>query len=988
MSRIMFALPALFVASTLVAADDYYVLPFKPDPAIQVDAKLEDWAGVPNAIVLNKKANASYGAGAWQMPEDLSAIVRMAWRPGVLAFAVEVTDDQVQQPYRGRDIWQGDHFNFWLDTIPGVDPQRTEFGEGQIHVVISPGNFSDIPPEIFIYQPEGATPGSGKVAARRTDAGYILEASLPLDRIQLSKVVLGQTDANFEVAVSDADSLPAQQETLLTYGTNPWVPSRDRLLPMVFGDGNGHAPPPQRGTTLLAHGEIPALESMTLEFETEPLPEGKDPFLFLRAIVPWKQVGGFCSKALMLELNGQPITGDRLSNRPMKSTIMYGTENTFVAPSGAISVCYSPDYVKPRNHPVYGLLDGTNPTEYEFNIAGLLRAGKNTLVIKNLKEKTADYPYTVHVDRVAYRIKSKLPPPPPPKPAPTGPLAFLAPQTKFSKTYSDLQHTPSSVAFTVNDQVASVTSRYSTPDGTWQTDSNAFFSHTRKVISHDQWIEVRDTFTNLTDANLPIMQEHTCDLNPDFKAAWLGGIEMPSGNGSRNIPQNPSVFGTSSSLGIGMLALNDEFVVHVRQAAEKGVLTLSDPMFFLPPGKTYTAQWAIVPVTKPDFWQFINTARRLRDVNFPLRHVFAFMFYKEPVYDWTEQRFRSFVDNKGANFLVQSLSVRNKRGRYARCTDWNTADLSEYRDFRKRVRDYYPGGEVKTGIYYDCFLDTTRENDEKFKADRALDSAGNPIDYGGSHAYMHQFIPTLEPGHWGEEIAKTMEVILDDIGADGIFWDEFTHSRGNYVYSHKDGCSADIDRKTHKIQRTKGNVALVSLPFRLEQIRRIQAGNHPLVVNGAPYCRALIDKKFMAFTETGSITNCRKMLLHSPVTLGDHLTEHKYADSYATMHAALDHGCLYVWYSHIFHDHVAPTKYMFPFTPIELHSGYVIGQERIITNRSGNFGWADQSDFEPHVFNRNGVEDPQFEVPKVSKDGATYAELRLPEGFFAILIRQ
>ena len=32
------------------------------------------------------------------------------------------------------------------------------------------------------------------------------------------------------------------------------------------------------------------------------------------------------------------------------------------------------------------------------------------------------------------------------------------------------------------------------------------------------------------------------------------------------------------------------------------------------------------------------------------------------------------------------------------------------------------------------------------------------------------------------------------------------------------------------------------------------------------------------------------------------------------------------------------TAHMFPFTPLELHSGYLIGKERILTNRSGLFG--------------------------------------------------
>ncbi|MEN6304795.1 MAG: hypothetical protein ABFD96_18845, partial [Armatimonadia bacterium] len=36
------------------------------------------------------------------------------------------------------------------------------------------------------------------------------------------------------------------------------------------------------------------------------------------------------------------------------------------------------------------------------------------------------------------------------------------------------------------------------------------------------------------------------------------------------------------------------------------------------------------------------------------------------------------------------------------------------------------------------------------------------------------------------------------------------------------------------------------------------------------------------------------------------------------------------------------SAYCFPFTPIELHAGYLLGQERIITLHDGNYGWPGQ----------------------------------------------
>jgi len=78
---------------------------------------------------------------------------------------------------------------------------------------------------------------------------------------------------------------------------------------------------------------------------------------------------------------------------------------------------------------------------------------------------------------------------------------------------------------------------------------------------------------------------------------------------------------------------------------------------------------------------------------------------------------------------------------------------------------------------------------------------------------------------------------------------------------------------------------------------------------------------------------------------------------------------------------------MFPCTPIELHSGTVIGRERIVTNRSGLVGWGDTSSFTTHIFDREGRLAPDFRVPIVNKDKQTFGELRLPEGYLAILVR-
>ena len=322
------------LAVSAAHADDYYVLPFDVDPAVVADGDLSDWGNIPNAITIKDKANVTYGPDMWSGPEDLSVTYHLAWRPGMIAVAAEVTDSSFLQPFVGRDIWKGDHINLWMDFTPGVDPQRTMFGEGQFHFVISPGNFGTNPPEIYVYRPEGQNPGPGQVAAKRTDTGYIVEAVIPVERLKIDAISMNK-DANFEIAVSDADSDPAKQETFITYGPEKWIYSRNRVLPMVFGDGNGKAPPPQRGETLIEHHEIPGAKSHTVTFKADAIPDDKQPFIFLKARYPTKKIGGWRSNALSLELNGERVTGDRINNRPAKATVMSGKQGTFITPRWA-----------------------------------------------------------------------------------------------------------------------------------------------------------------------------------------------------------------------------------------------------------------------------------------------------------------------------------------------------------------------------------------------------------------------------------------------------------------------------------------------------------------------------------------------------------------------------------------------------------------------------------------------------------------------------
>jgi len=970
-----------FAIVAVVRAADLIIVPYDVDPPLQIDADLSDWKEVPNAITLNTEAHATWRRADWTGPDDLSATVRLAWRHDGLTIAVDATDDVMQQPFTGADIWKGDYINVLLDLRPTLDTD-----EGLYQLGISPGDFGKVPASVYIYQPQGLNAQGARVTARRSARGYIVEAFVPFASLGIAGVKQEQF-ATFELGVSDSDETPSAQQTMLTLGTTNWDTSRARLLPMVFGDGNGQATPLVQTTTLAESFELPKAVRRTFTIKVDKLGAGREPYLFFKAVTKAKSCTGYCSLALQVLVNDKPIDTDRLSNRGPLATMMDGRVLTIAEGEGRLMLARSPDFTAVDGDRYYALAEGVKSAEYELYLGGLLEPGENTITLINHVGFGEDY--VVLVGDVEYRTRPSLPGAYTFKPAPRGELPMIVPKMTFPKTYTDADQLGATVVFKVNGHLYRVESKFSTPDGGWVTAGNRFFRHRREVSAHDEWLIVRDTFTNLTDENLPLMQQHRVPVGDATTGVWLAGAKMPTQSGQLfDGGLNPSAYVATATGGVGLVALNDELRVHGHLVAGQGAVALDDPYFYLGPGKTYTSEFAILPVAEPDYYAFVNAARRLLDVNFTLDVGFAFVFGKSSVYEWSDATFTNFVHNKAANFLVRSDDVRTKDGHHAYSTDWLAGPHTLYADFLKRVRGLYPDRSVKVGAHFDCFLDTTEENKQRFAADRALDANGAHIVY-GSYRHLSMYIPTLEEGHWGRENAKILDVILDELKFDGVYWDEFSEAAAFFVYSHRDGCTADIDPATHQIRRLKGALPLLSREYRVAMVQRIRDKGAVLVVNGAPCTRTLAQFKITSFTETGSISHCRKVQLYCPLALGDHLTETSEKDAVRLMRNALDYGCLYAWYGSNFPvPYKTLTEHMFPFTPIEIHSGYVIGKERIITTRSGLFGWGDASNFTAYVYDRDGRATDRYSVKKIERDGKTYAELRMPEGYAAAIVRK
>ncbi|MEA3403870.1 MAG: sugar-binding protein [Armatimonadota bacterium] len=978
---------SLHLAAGIAGAQELvHVVPLKPDPPIAVDGDLGDWVGVPGAISLDSPEHATYKRLLWDGPEDLSATVHTAWRREGLFLALDITDDMLSQTQRGRDIWKGDHVEVYLDFAYDVEPDRSGFDQGQFQLAFSPGNFqdtgdpvTDIQPEVYCHWPEGMDAGAVEYAARRIPQGWIMEAMVPFD-------LLGVTAAeglafSGEVAVSDCDSAEAAQETMITVGTEDWVHSRHRLQLMALGSADGEAEPPSAGVTIADELLVPAGEQREVTFEGPEVPPEKAAYLFFRARIINERPAGWTT-GLRLTLNGTTIEGQRLTNRPATSMRKIGIEATFIAPTGEVTVPYGPDFEAADRHESYGLLGGVKIHEYEFEVADLLADGENTLQVQSLTDAGSER--DIAMGDLQLRIKAPPPPPPPRRPAPTGPLPVIQPRRELAMHYTVTQTGPATLEVKVGGERFTIESRFSAPDGQWHAGGCQHFSHARRIERSAEHIVVHDSFTNLTDELVPVMQRHACDLGDRFAGAWLAGIHPLSGDLTTQDSGNPSSYATTAAAGLGMVPLSDEFRIHVTNSCLDGVLGLADNNFVLQPGAEYTAEWMVVPTAQPDFWAFVNAARRALDSNFTLQHQFGFLSPGTLTEGWDDETLTRFIRNKGLDVACATIGRTRYKGRVPHGTAFQHVDHQPFIDLKQRIRRLCP--DVQFLVYFHCFLDVRDEAESEYHADRRLRSNGEQGIY--SREYMRIFNPTLD-NTFGPAVAGNIDIILDEIGAEGVYWDEVAYSKYKYHYGEPwDGCSADIDPESFQVQRLKSAVSLIALPFQLKHAQRIME-HGPLVTNGMPRTRTLAALKFQAFTETGSISNCLRTLLYSPIALGDHRTERTIQDAYHWMVRALDYGCVYNWYSQrVFPEYPTLASHMFPITPVELHEGYIIGEERIITNRSGLFGWGDDSRHEVRVFDEDGREVEGFDAPLQTRDGSTFTELRIAEGYSAAIIRQ
>ena len=213
-------------------ADVYTIQAKRRAGDIKIDGKLDDWdLSRPYETIDNKYI--VYGKGACKGTEDLCYRSYILWDEEALYFAIDVIDNKFIQEKAGSDMWEGDHVELWLDTDLSADINEAVNSEDDFQIGLSPGNFSNLPAEAYIWTPTLPDDLNYKelikVASSRTAQGYIVEARIPKEVLFYYQTASGPDKflslhqgfkMGIMIDVGDTDDLANPQKALMSTSVN------------------------------------------------------------------------------------------------------------------------------------------------------------------------------------------------------------------------------------------------------------------------------------------------------------------------------------------------------------------------------------------------------------------------------------------------------------------------------------------------------------------------------------------------------------------------------------------------------------------------------------------------------------------------------------------------------------------------------------------------------------------------------------------------
>jgi hypothetical protein len=565
-----------------------------------------------------------------------------------------------------------------------------------------------------------------------------------------------------------------------------------------------------------------------------------------------------------------------------------------------------------------------------------------------------------------------------------------------------------------------------------------FYRLTRDLTFDGPRVQVADKIDNLTPNDLGI--EVSYDLSAGADVVYLGGD--PVATYQDIVSCNPTLFVGQTKSGLGWLAEDDLLRAQLRMRQSGGHTVMYTNNLGLAPKASTIFEWTLYPRQSADYWDFINQVRRDWNVNFTIEGPFLFFGQASSVsqesvesirarikdqhvklatlHPWTNYQYPYDREKHKAWWKVAEAKIRQVDPTI-KCLLMMEPPLESRVHMDKVEQDPYcdsvalnPDGKPAYDLEYSPAYVTKGD----FAAGYRLvwrypmispEDAGKTDLTPSPLAAQHPSVADIVAGGfnfkpapvvtntWMKYLDYDVDFAMKECGADGMYIDCFSYgfsrSWARFTYDRWDGHTVDLDPRTHKITRKYADLSLLSAPGQERIIRRIQAAGGTIVANTEPGTKNMRAVRLNRFVETGGgAHDDYSTHLYTPIALGMPMgsmpqNQRNAKGFIADVVLNLKHGALYYYYTIPLGFDYGCINRMFPFTPRELHAGWLVGEERIITSVPGEFGWADMSKARVYHYNLEGKETKPAAQPE-TVDKANVWRIQLQPGEIVILERE
>ncbi|MCM8807471.1 MAG: hypothetical protein NC926_05940 [Candidatus Omnitrophica bacterium] len=490
-----------------------------------------------------------------------------------------------------------------------------------------------------------------------------------------------------------------------------------------------------------------------------------------------------------------------------------------------------------------------------------------------------------------------------------------------------------------------------------------FYSINRKIKLNSKNVLIEDEITNLTSEDIGIMFSNYIDFEnlPVYFARMAGRTSQSLNN--LNCPVNPTIFYPFKNSGIGIVANDDVYRNHgvLFYNLDKRITGIRDDNFCLGPKKSYKISWSVYFIDSDDYYDFINLVRKdWGSNNITIDGPVYFINYSS-VLSMSEEELRKWIEHKKAKYIVfwevrtpEPVPEYDNRKVVAYGPGlFNPIFKDEIEKMRQAVAKLKKiNSGLKIAPYTHCyFICPEKPDDPTFKDSWIVDKEGKRAvsQYNNQIYYNYQPVfPTLT-NSYGKAFTKLIDFYLEDIKFDWIYWDESTGpgiiGENDRTYNTWDGYSAIINPETKKIEKKYGYLVLLCDDFIMSMYEKFKNKEGFVLFNGAARTKKRINT--LSFVETQDlILRAYETHLNTPLAYGFG------KPSMRELVDRLYYGTIYVR-THLDYQSDIVTKF-YPITIEEIHSGWIKGKERIITAKSGEYGWDGKYKAKIYIYNEKG----------------------------------